>query len=631
MKKTLLLSLIVIIVGQLNWSGEFSNYSSSRQVFSDTNELLRMTLSDDDKYRVRNKKSIHALELEEAFLKKEDQYFYYHYGVNPFSLLRAAFKTYVLKNRIIGGSTITMQLARLHYKLNTRNVLGKMDQIFKAIWLELSYSKKEILTAYLNLVPFGKNIEGIEAASYIYFQKQARDLSSLEASFIASIPQNPALMNMHTSFSRVPVYLEKKAWELYLSLNPQGEKKEIFSYGIENLPFKAPHFSNWILSTTKKRSISSTLNTNLQTALEKSMDSYIFRKQGQGIKNASAILLDYKTMQLKAMVGSADFHDSSINGQVNGALALRSPGSTIKPFIYGLAFQEGLIIPQSILFDAPLKFRTPENFDQKHVGPITAEQALVQSRNIPAVDLASRLSQKRLHTFLRDLFPHRVSSRDIYGSSLSLGGLEFSMLDLVQLYAMLGNDGQWRSILTHKESEEIEKSIKLKSFASSMVLDVLSKNLRSDSIYESFLEKNIKVHWKTGTSFGFRDAWSIGVFGQYVLAVWIGDFSGKGHPSYIGGQAAGPLFFEIFDKLSGELNSEFALNKSLKEVSVCSVSGKLPNTNCKATVKSLFMPGVSPIEKCKIHRAYYVDIDTGLRICTNDKVRAKEKVFEVSL
>lgn len=613
--------------------GSQFNYSTSQEVFSEKGKLLRLTLSSDDKYRVWTPLSKIPYKLINTFLVKEDRYFYSHYGVNPWAIVRSFFSTYILGGHKVGGSTITMQLARLHYNLKTRTPAGKIVQMMAATWLELLYTKDEILEAYLNLTPFGRNIEGVGAAARIYFQRGLGELATSENVFLAIVPQRPHLLNKHRKFAAIPDgFLES-----YSRLIKKHEKEnslELYIYGIQDLPFLAPHLTDYLLRSQQTQVIHSTLSLRIHKMINETLKKYVEKNKKKRIENAVAVLLDYDSMEIKSLVGSANFHDQNISGQVNGAFALRSPGSTLKPFIYALAMNQGLITPQTFVMDAPLAFRTPENFDNRYLGPMSAEKALITSRNVPAVYLASLLKGPNFFEFLSEVFPNRLKGQNIYGSSLALGGVEFSMLDLVQLYSSLANQGNLSSIRWTKDSELAKKRNLLAPEGVAMVMDILAKHPRPGTHYQQNVAiRNHDVYWKTGTSFGFRDAWSIGIIGNYVLGVWLGNFSGEGNPELIGSRMAGPLFFEIADRLKSFTSKDyFPLHRhasGLEEVEVCALTGKLPNTHCPHRKSGLFIPGVSAIAKCQIHRQVLIDQNTGLRSCRNSEAKSYSKIVEI--
>src|SRR6266704_633173 len=561
-----------------------SYLASSTAIYDAEGRLLRLALAADDRRRLWVPLARVSPQLVEAVLLKEDRHFYWHPGVGPFALARAAFRTATGTGPKQGGSTITMQLARLLYRLQTRTITGKVVQIVRALQLELRYSKREILEAYLNVTPYGSNIEGVAAASLIYFGKRAERLSLSEALTLAVIPQAPARRGLAPDTTA-------------------------------NLIAK-----NASAGPARDSEIHSTLDLKLQRVLERQIQRYVSQARRFGIRNAAAMLVDFRSMETKAMVGSADFADRSIDGQVNGALAKRSPGSALKPFIYALAIDQGLIHPRSVLKDAQTAFGpfSPENFDGGFVGPVTATDALVRSRNIPAVALAARLNKPSLYDLLRNAGVSRMASETHYGLALALGGGEVTMEETVVLYAMLANRGVLRPLRYRASDQSPVVTRLLSEEASFMTLEMLHENPRPDGVF-SGARAGVRAAWKTGTSWGFRDAWSVGVFGPYVLAVWVGNFNGEGNPAFVGAQAAAPLFFRIVDAVSALeptlAEPQFRMPPDLIHVEVCAASGDLPNAHCPLRTKTWFIAGKSPIRVSDVHRPVSIDTRTGRQAC----------------
>ncbi|MEY3200527.1 MAG: penicillin-binding protein [Pseudomonadota bacterium] len=629
-----------------------SRYTSSVGVYDARGQLLRLTLAKDDRYRLWLPLDSISPDLAEAFLLQEDRWFYAHPGINPLSLLRGGWRTYIVREPRQGGSTITMQLARLIDANTSRSLGGKIRQIARALQLELMYSKHDILEAYLNLVPFGGNIEGVGAASLIHFGKATQALSLPEIMTLAVIPQSPAKRSLirdgkggQGGQGASLMDARRRLFERWCARHPAAASQAglmtlPLNLRLANqLPFLAPHLVNQLLARDEgsAREIHTTLNLVLQRTLERQVRQYVERHRAIGIDNAAAILVDTQTLEVKALVGSANFHDALISGQVNGTLAKRSPGSTLKPFIYALAMDQGLIHPLSVLKDAPTSFGpfSPENFDGTFAGPITAHDALIRSRNVPAVALSSRLSAPSLYDFLKQAGVSRMLDEKHYGLSLALGGGDVTMEELVMLYAMLANRGVLRPLKYLRGAAKPaanDSGLRLLSEeASFMTLDMLRDNPRPEGTLAG-ARVPVPVAWKTGTSWGFRDAWSVGVFGQYVLAVWIGRFDGEGNPAYVGVQAAAPLFFQIVDAVAAGgsvVEPIFRTPPGLARVEVCAASGDLPNVHCPLKVESWFVPGKSPIRLSTVHRAVKVDKRTGRLACPPyDSSQVQEVVYE---
>ncbi|MDI9818825.1 MULTISPECIES: penicillin-binding protein 1C [unclassified Legionella] len=616
-----------------------SGISFSTAVYDENAHLLRLTLSDDEKYRLFTPLSQISPQLISATLLQEDQYFYKHYGVNPLAIVKAGWQTYVKKSRRIGASTITMQVARIRYRINSKTLSGKIWQIIYALQLEMHYSKKQILEAYLNFAPYGSNIEGVGAASLTYFNKQAGKINLPEALLLSVIPQNPA--------KRIPgnddlKKIRSRLFVRWLKEHPEDKNKEaainlpLQMRTSRDLPFAAPHLVNSVLEeqSSKSRNITTTIDIRLQDVLSRVTRNYIARKRDRGVNNAAVLLVDTRDMSVKSLIGSAHFFNQEIEGQINGTEAKRSPGSTLKPFIYGLAFDQGLIHPGTVLKDVPHRFGSynPENFDYDFMGPVKAKDALILSRNIPAIDLANQLTEPNLYQLLEKAQISHLKPESYYGLALALGGAELSMQELTTLYAMLVNGGMWHPLRLRKDAPFEEGRRLLSPEASFLVLDCLKHTSRPDI---DFLDRGVQpfyVAWKTGTSSGYRDAWSIGSFGPYVLAVWIGNFNNKANRAFVGKDIAAPLFFELIGAIKqakGALPVITPPSESLnlRQVEVCKSSGMLPTRYCQDREMTWFIPGKSPIKSDTIYREIAINKNTGLRTCHFDN-NTRFEVYE---
>jgi penicillin-binding protein 1C len=601
---------------------------------------MRITRSADDQFRVWVPLGQMSPSLVDVFLLKEDRSFYWNPGFNPTSLMRAALRTYRGGVRQ-GGSTITMQLARLMYHLNTRTPAGKLRQIAAALWLEARYSKSSILEAYLNLVPLGGNIQGVGAASQIYFEKSPGALTLGESLTFAVIPQRPARRSgfaaSEPDLLRARTDLARR-WLSRHGNSPDDARRvdlAILAHP-QPMPRIAPHFVDGLLARgagTDHR-ITTTIDSGLQRLVERQIHAYIEQYGDRGIRNAASLLVDTRDMSVKAWVGSADFGNDAIDGQVNGVLAKRSPGSTLKPFVYALALDQGILHPKTILRDLPTAFGpfTPENFDGRFFGPITAEAALIRSRNIPAVWVSSQLRQPTLYQFLQSAGVRDMKPESFYGLALPLGGGEITMEELAGLYAMLANQGMFRPLRLEHSTKSTAGLSLLSPEASFITFDMLRHNPRPDEDGSTPLRGRWPVAWKTGTSWGFRDAWSAGVVGPYVLVLWIGDFHGDGNPAFVGVDAAAPLFFRIADALNlarpDEAVPPLTPPPGVAKVPVCAASGELPNAYCPQVVDSWYIPGKSPIHVSQLHRVVALDRISGKPVCPPYPADTRFEVFE---
>lgn len=650
-KKNFLLFLVVLLlVGFALRKGEYfsplSDVSFSKVFYDKQGQLIRISISSDEKYRVYTQIHQMPAKFVEAVQLSEDRWFRYHIGVNPLSLFRAVAS--IGSERRLGASTITMQLVRLNEKIYTKNIWGKLQQIFLAMGYEYLYSKSQILEAYINLLPFGANIEGLEAASLVYFNKPSSQLDLAEALILAVIPQNPIKRNLNqderdqvqkakerlasTWFEKYP---QDKKWNLEIQL-------PLLSKNLKQLPNKALHFTTMLAQKDPFKSVFNTsLDSHLQESFELTFKNYLKSKSAFGIQNGAVLLIDNKTAQVKAWIGSGDFFSDTIQGQIDGVTTSRSPGSALKPFLYGLAMDEGIIHPESMLKDTQSFFGgyDPENFDRKYKGPMSAAEALVQSRNVPAIYLSSQLKRKSLYQWLSEAGQYLPQSEKHYGLAITLGTAEITPEKLAELYSTLARQGVYRKISYLKEPELSEMKLNqekrlLSAESSFLVLKMLSENPRSESY---ILDKNLKqknfIAWKTGTSWGYRDAWTAGVVGPYTLVVWLGNFNYTSNSQLIGREMAAPLFFQLVDNLPVQdllqkPSWAYSFGLNLKQVKVCSLSGQFSNGDCPHQKETFFIPGVSPISKCTLHREILIASKSGLRLCDPTGYDFHKEVYE---
>lgn len=621
-------------------------------------QLMRLSLAEDERYRVFTPLAEIAPELVEATLLYEDRHFYRHPGVNPLAVARAAWGTYIGGERRLGASTITMQLARLRLGLDTGGIWGKLRQMERALAYERHYGKDEILEAYLNLAPYGGNIEGCGAAARIYYRKGAARLSLAEALSLVSVPQNPARrnplavrrMNEAGRTDRALEEAQERIFALWLERHPEDEgtaflaRTRLAPGTPADLPFAAPHVSTEaVLRYGGREPVKTTIDYRLQSQLERLLTASVARSAGLNVHNASALLVHWPSMEVRALVGSADFHNAAIDGQVDGTRARRSPGSTLKPFIYALALDQGLIHPRTLLYDTPRSFGgyDPENSDQEFRGPVSAAEALRDSRNIPAISLASRLKDPDLYDFLRRAGVNFAASREHYGLALVLGGAELSMRELASLYAMLANRGEQRRLILFENErppapspERVVAPVRLLSpEASVLTLNMLRALPLTQRTRTQAMVLRTPMYWKTGTSNGYRDAWTAGVFGPYVLVVWVGNFDNSPNQAFVGLRAAAPLFWDMADAIHTlEGMDDLAMHGldrlNLKRVQVCAVTGDIDTRLCAEKAETWFIPGVSPIADSGVYREILVDTATGRRACVEVPGETRRVVWE---
>jgi len=479
----------------------------------------------------------------------EDQRFYDHHGVDPLALLRASFQLATRGQIISGGSTITMQLARLMEPRRERSLYAKLRQIVRAVELERQLSKQEILDLYLALAPYGGNLEGIRAASIAYFGKEPKRLTLAEAALLVALPQSPETRRLdrypdaaRAARDRV---LDRMVEEKRITSDDAAQAKAVAVPRMrKSIPVLAPHASDQAVAIMKDAPvIRLTLDSRLQKVLEPLAHD---RAIALGPNVSVAIMVvDNESGDVLAHVGSADYFDDSRAGQVDMTRAVRSPGSTLKPFIYGLAFEDGFVHPESLIDDRPIRFGSyaPENFDQTFQGTVPVRKALQLSLNVPAIALLDRVGSSRLASRLRQAGANLVLPKDeAPGLAMGLGGVGVTLQDLAQLYAglpRLGTTLRLREIMPDADDERDPLRL-MDQVAAWQVGNVLLGTPPPENATGN------RIAFKTGTSYGYRDAWSVGFDGRVTIGVWVGRPDGAPVPGLIGRVAAAPILFDAF-------------------------------------------------------------------------------------
>ena len=491
----------------------------------------------------------------EALLTYEDRWFYRHPGVNPFALTRAFGQWVVHGRRVSGGSTLTMQVARI-LDGTPHDAGGKLCQVLRALQLEAHLSKQEILTLYLNHAPFGGTLEGVEAASWAYLGKPAARLSRAEAALLAVLPQAPSRLrpDRHAASARSA---RDKVLARMATLG-KWTREQVHEAAIEPVtaralqaPLNAALLARRLHDAQpQSRRITTTIDPELQRALEARVTAYLARLPER--TSAALLVVDNASLEARAYVGSAAFGDSERLGHVDMVRAWRSPGSTLKPFLYGLALDDGLIDSESLLLDAPQSFGSyrPGNFDMAFNGPVGAAEALRLSLNVPAVDLIDRVGPTRFAARLANAGLELRLPRGVEPNlSVILGGAGVRMEDLVGAYAAFNRGGIGGRVRYTRDEPVIERHL-LSAGAAWIVREILEANPRPGYAPGTFDPgSRPRVAWKTGTSYGFRDAWAIGTTRTMTVAVWIGRPDGTPLPGQYGAVTALPLMFQVVDSL----------------------------------------------------------------------------------
>ena len=595
---------------------------SSTLVFDRDQKLMYAFMSRDDMWRIRTSLDRISPVLQKFLVNYEDRWFYWHPGVNPMAIARA-FRENSKKGRVVsGGSTLTMQIARIMEPKN-RIWYNKLVEVFRAFQLEQRYSKRKLLEIYFNIAPYGGNIEGVAAASWMYFGKEPSQLSCGEAALLAVLPNSPTRLRPDVHPRRARQARDHLLRYVYRrGLIKDREFNEALGEEVPGArlpwPEVAPHFCYEMRRRYPDEArIISTIRLNTQILAEEMLRIHVRKLRPEGITNGAVVALNNKTHELLAAAGSADFKNSRDQGQVNGFLAPRSPGSALKPFVYGLGVDRGLITPQHYMEDVPVDFSgyCPENYDRINNGLVSARAALERSLNIPAINLLADLGDDGLYDLLRRAGCSTITPEDHYGLTIAVGGCEVNLLELSALYSGLANGGHYTfPKLTRKQA--YVPTVKLFSpGAAYIITDILTEVSRPDLPACWEFTSLPKVAWKTGTSYGHRDAWSIGYNPQYTIGVWIGNFNGVGRPGLAGAEAAAPLLFELFNKIKEKTASEwFEQPPETDSREVCALSGMVPGPFCKSLVRELYLTNASPDEPCTFHQETLVDTATGYRL-----------------
>ncbi len=595
---------------------EFSSY----RIFDRNGLLLREILSKDYKTSVWTDLEQMSPHLVTVTIQAEDKRFFYHRGIDPLALLRALYENTRAQKVISGGSTITMQVAKMALNFKTRNILAKLTEIIYALKLELHLSKKKILEIYLNRTPYGNQTFGVEAATNFYFHKPARDVSPGEACILAVMPKAPTVLNPYTNPAAVlkdknrllRIMLKRKKLDSLTFFCAQAESLNIADRTIN---FEAPHFVDYILNELDKqnfmgcKNIITSLDLALQKDLEKLLASTLNPLVAYNINQGAIMVMNTENGELLAMIGSKNYFDPH-EGQVNCCLALRQPGSSIKPFVYILALETG--IPTSYLLpDTIIEFRlgdgsrfAPRNYGNKYHGPTRAREALASSFNVPTVYLLERLGLQRFHKLLKELkFEGLQEETSHYGLSLGLGAAEVSLLELVNAYRTIARQGVWqgpKTILSPGQYLSSKPKSVFSKNAAYIVTNILSDNVSRLKAFGQYSPLNLPFPCasKTGTSKNFRDNWCIGFTKKYVVGVWVGNFDAMPMEGVSGISGAGPLFRDIMIELHRQdYPTEFEEPPSLSHAAICHKSGLRASPECTSIVEEIFIPGTEP----KIH------------------------------
>lgn len=534
------------------------NYSTA--VYDKDGQLLSAFTNSDGRWIF----PVSLSELNQNFIRAtlaiEDRRFFLHKGVDPVAVLRAAFQNITNGRKISGASTLSMQTIRL-LENRPRTLSNKVIEAVHAVYLESCYSKDDILQLYFELAPYGGNIHGVKAAARKYFNKMPKELTLSESALLAGLPQSPSRLRP----DRYPERAKKRREMVLKSLLRDkviDEKafmvasSDAISIDRYVIPSEAPHLSALVRKTHVGESVVSTIDSKIQQFAENDLREAVEHLKTARISNGAMVVIENATGKVRAMVGSVDFSSTTDFGQVNGAMSLRSPGSALKPFTYALGFERGLYSTASQIDDSPVRYGEylPKNYDEDFHGMVTIREALAESLNIPAVEVLDRVGYGSLYSLLRQSGLTTLKrSPEAYGLALTLGAPEVRLLELTNAYAMLARLGIYRQAVFIEGASVSQGHRVLSEGSAYMVADILSDvgRLQSIGIYRN--DKIVpRVAFKTGTSYGQRDAWTFAYNREYTVGVWLGNFSGASSKSLVGLEVATPVAVKLFDWLYAE-------------------------------------------------------------------------------
>lgn len=591
--------------------------------------LMAAKIADDGQWRFPESDSL-PLKFTKALTYFEDEFFFQHPGVNPFSLFRALKQNLIAGKTVSGGSTISMQTVRLSRKGKSRNLYQKMIEIILALRMEIKYSKQEILNLYASHAPFGGNVVGLEAASWRYYGRNPYQLSWGELSTLAVLPNAPSLIypgkNQNILLQKRNRLLDK----LYLKgtidkVSCDLAKEEPLPGNPHSIPSTAPHLLEKLIKDGHKgKRIRSSIHLDLQSDVNRIVDAYFKKYQQNEIYNIAALVLDVDKAQVIAYTGNTNCKTEDCGFDVDIIMAQRSTGSILKPFLYTFMLQEGVILPKTLVADIPTQISgfSPKNFEESYDGMVAADEALARSLNIPAVRMLNEYSLETFYHHLQKLNLSGINkSAGHYGLSLILGGAEASLWDLSNAYLLMAQslkDSKFNNPASYfsypvNKTESKPKNV-FEAGALWWTFEAMSSVNRpwQENGWQDFQSAR-KIAWKTGTSYGHRDAWAIGLTPKYIVGIWVGNADGEGRPGLTGLSTAAPIMFDIFKYLPSEEwfeKPEYDMVPAL----VCKQSGFLASEICTESETILLPKNALETSVCPYHQIIHLSKEGNYRV-----------------
>ena len=603
------------------------NSPTSTVLVDSEGRLMNATIASDGQWRFPGRDTV-PYKFEKCIIQFEDKTFYKHLGVSPQGISRALIQN-VKNGRVVsGGSTITMQVIRMSRGKKSRSIYQKLVEMIWATRLEWRLSKKEILAMYTMHAPMGGNVVGLDAAAWRYFNQKPEDLSWGQSATLAVLPNAPGLI--HPGRNRAEL-IRKRNFVLQ-GLYDEGvidsttlilAKAEPIPDAPNRLPQTAPHLHNKMVKDgLGGQLVKSTLDYNLQNKVQQVVNNHHDQLSKKKIYNAAVIVVDVNTGAIKSYIGNTEKINNEDHGNdVDIITAPRSSGSILKPFLYAGMMSSGKMTPSSLLPDIPSSFSgySPLNYTQKFDGMVHADIALARSLNIPAVYMLREHGASKFHAELKKLGMTTLNNAPShYGLSLILGGAEVKLWDLANMYSKMGRtlnqfphfDKTLNTNIYYNSKSIESKGATTPLYSAGAVHKTFKAMLNvvrpQDDVNWKIFSSSRKIAWKTGTSFGFRDAWAVGLDANYLVAVWVGNADGEGRPELIGVNTAGPLLFDVFDLLSKPEWFSTPYD-DMNEIAVCTMSGKLPTQNCEI-LDTIYAPIASVNSKpCTYHTLIHLN------------------------
>ena len=650
-KKTILLVVLLIFYAFCLPNKLFTKPTST-VITSNNNELLGALIANDGQWRFPHNDSV-PQKFKTCLIQFEDEHFYQHPGFNPISIFKAIYKNINAGKVVMGGSTITQQVIRLSRDNRDRTYFEKLKELVLATRLEFRVSKEKIITYWSSNAPFGGNVVGLDAASWRYFNRKSSELSWSESATLAVLPNAPNLIYPGKNQQKLLVKRNRLLKKLLVkkvidSLTYDLSILEELPQKAYSIPQIAPHLLQKINKQKKGEFVKTTIDKNLQSQANTIVRNHYNQLSKNGIYNVSVLVLDVKTRQVLSYVGNSPT-DKKHQKDVDVIDKPRSTGSILKPFLYAAMLDSGDLLPNTLVADIPTNFGSyhPENFDKKYAGAISAKLALSKSLNVPTVRMLQSFGLEKFHHYLQKLkLKDLKKNANHYGLTLALGGAESNLWDLCKSYAAMASTVNHYS---ENSSRYFKNEFCEPTFYGDTIIDFGEKTSEKNifdaaSIYLTFeslrdvnrpnadqnwefFDSSKQIAWKTGTSFGFRDAWAIGTTKDFVVGVWVGNADGEGRPGLVGVQSAAPILFDIFDKLPNSDWFEKPFDE-MTEIETCSKSGYRATEICKEKKLEFVQNAGLKTAPCPFH--VVVNLDASKKYQVNTSCESLENIKQQS-